>query len=78
MHIVHGIQMKYLFVFMMILGDMTPHREFRSLELMDDNYPKFVVSMDNFDFSRNGVVHKNIIYFISNLELLDKVEMVQE
>ena len=29
-----------------------------------DNFPKYVVSMDEFDFSRNGIKHKNIREFL--------------
>lgn len=38
-------------------------REFGSLLLIRDQYPKFVLSMDNNDFSQEGIVHKNIIDF---------------
>lgn len=39
-------------------------REFSGLEKIPDNYPKYVLSMDDFDFSRNGIQHKNIIKFL--------------
>jgi hypothetical protein len=39
-------------------------REFGSLLLIRDQYPKFVLSMDNNDFSQEGIVHKNIIDFL--------------
>ena len=29
-----------------------------------DNYPKFVLSLDDFDFSRDGIIHKNIIKWL--------------
>lgn len=32
--------------------------EFKNIE---DNYPKYVLSMDKFDFSQNGIIHKNVI-----------------
>ena len=41
-------------------------REFTSLEKIDDNYPKYVISMDEFDMSRNGIIHINIIDFLMN------------
>lgn len=34
---------------------------------IQDNYPKYVITMDKFDFSQNGIIHKNIIDW-----LLDK------
>lgn len=42
----------------------TIEREFRSLERIPDNFPKYVVSMDEFDFSRNGIEHMNIKDFL--------------
>ena len=39
-------------------------REFTSLEKIDDNYPKYVISIDEFDMSRNGIRHINIIDFL--------------
>ena len=39
-------------------------REFGNLERIQDNYPKYVVSGDLADLSRNGIIHKNIIKFL--------------
>lgn len=36
-------------------------REFRAFKDIDDNYPKYVLSMDKCDFSQNGIIHKNLI-----------------
>ncbi len=36
-------------------------REFGAFKGIDDNYPKYVLTMDKIDYSRNGVIHKNII-----------------
>ncbi len=45
-----------------ILSDETVvEREFGAYKKINDNYPKFVISMDKFDFSENGIIHKNII-----------------
>ena len=41
-------------------------REFGNLELIDDNYPKFVVSRDKTLLSRKGIRHVNIIDFLLN------------
>ena len=45
-------------------------REFGNLENIDDNYPKYVISSDIVDMSRNGIIHYNIIDF-----LLDRHEI---
>ncbi|MBD5485070.1 MAG: ATP-binding protein [Lachnospiraceae bacterium] len=39
-------------------------REFGAYKAVADNYPKYVISMDKFDFSRDGIVHKNVIAFL--------------
>ena len=39
-------------------------REFSVLERVQDNYPKFVLSMDEMDFSRNGIIHRPIADFL--------------
>ena len=39
-------------------------REFSVLELIPDNYPKYVLSMDEVDFSRNGIRHCRIEDFL--------------
>ena len=45
-----------------ILSDETViTREFNAYNKIEDNYPKYVLSMDKFDFSQNGIIHKNII-----------------
>lgn len=49
--------------------ESTRKREFGVYKLVNDNYPKFVLSLDSFDFSQQGIIHKNIIDFL--LEDLD-------
>ncbi len=39
-------------------------REFSALEQIPDNYPKFVLTMDDMDFSRNGICHRQIADFL--------------
>ncbi len=36
-------------------------REFYTYNNIQDNYPKYVISMDKLDMSQNGIIHKNII-----------------
>ena len=42
----------------------TIEREFGAYDGIADNYPKYVLSMDKFDMSRNGIIHRNIIDFL--------------
>ena len=47
------------------MGDeVTRDREFGVYKNIKDNFPKYVISMDKVDFSRDGVAHKNIIEFL--------------
>ena len=39
----------------------TEAREFGAYSGLEDNYPKYVISMDDLDYSKNGIIHKNII-----------------
>ena len=36
-------------------------REFGAFKNIEDNYPKYVITMDKFDFSQDGIIHKNVI-----------------
>ena len=44
----------------------TEDREYNSLELIKDNYPKYVLTTDFLIQKRNGIVHANIASFINN------------
>lgn len=52
------IQVAYL------INDHDRDREFGNLEKIADNYPKYVISGDLVDLSKNGIMHKNIIQFL--------------
>lgn len=61
-----GNEKIYVQVAYLLASSETIEREFTSLEKIDDNYPKYVISMDEFDMSRNGIKHINIIDFLMN------------
>lgn len=44
------------------------HREFDAYDSIRDNYPKYVVSMDEFDMSRDGIKRKNVINVLLTTE----------
>ena len=46
----------------------TEDREYRSLEQIKDNYPKYVATTDYLLQKRNGIKHINIIEFLKNCE----------
>ena len=35
--------------------------EFGAFKTIENNYTKYVLTMDKFDFSQNGIIHKNVI-----------------
>lgn len=39
-------------------------REFGAFIDVPDNFPKYVISFDKMDFSRDGIIHKNVIDFL--------------
>ena len=41
--------------------DKVIDREFGAYKGIEDNYPKYVFSMDKHDFSQDGIIHKNVI-----------------
>lgn len=57
-------KIKYYQVTYLLASESTIEREFKVLEKINDNYPKYVLSLDEFDFSRNGIEHKNIKTFL--------------
>ena len=56
----------YIQVAYLLASQETIEREFSPLEEIKDNYPKYVISMDEFDMSRNGIKHINIVDFLTN------------
>lgn len=55
---------EYYKVSYLLASEETVNREFGAFRGIDDNYPKYVLSLDEFDFSRNGYIHKNIKTFL--------------
>lgn len=51
----------YIQVAYILADDSVIEREFGAYKGIDDNYPKYVLTMDKFDFSQNGIIHKNLI-----------------
>ncbi|MBR4170173.1 MAG: ATP-binding protein [Kiritimatiellae bacterium] len=43
-------------------------REFSVLEQIRDNYPKYVLSMDEMNFSRDGIIHRPIDEFLLDVQ----------
>jgi len=54
----------YVQVSYLLASDETMEKEFSVLETIPDNYPKYVVTMDEIDRGRNGIKHMNIRDFL--------------
>ena len=54
----------YLQVSYLLAAPETIEREFGVYQNIRDNYPKYVLSLDEFDMSRNGIIHQNIRDFL--------------
>ena len=56
----------YIQVAMSIANIETLNREFNIFKKIKDNYPKYLFSIDPLPQTKEGIIHKNIIDFISN------------
>ena len=59
-----GDERLYLQVAYLMPTAETREREFGSLLTVPDQYSKMVLSMDRFDFSQNGIVHRYLPEFL--------------
>ena len=48
----------------------TEEREYRPLEKIKDNYPKYLLTMDRLLQKRNGIIHANIVDFLAEGKLI--------
>lgn len=61
------MEYSYIQVAMTILNSReTEDREYRALEMIKDNYPKYVMTTDYLLQNRNGIKHVNILNFMQN------------
>lgn len=63
----HG-QKLYVQVTYLLASPETVNREFGAYDSIRDNFPKYVVSLDEFDMSRDGIKHMNIRDFLMKPE----------
>ncbi|WP_295149897.1 ATP-binding protein [uncultured Peptoniphilus sp.] len=59
-----GEIISYFQISYLMENEKTREREFGVYDLIKDNYPKYVLSMDKLDFSQKGIIHKNIVDFL--------------
>ena len=58
----------YIQVAYLLASEETIQREFGVYERVRDNYPKYVLTLDEFDMSRDGIKHRNIRDFLLEKE----------
>lgn len=61
---IKGQQKEYYQVAYYLYDQKVIDREFGAFREIPDNYPKYVLSFDKMDFSRDGIIHKNVIDFL--------------
>ena len=54
----------YIQVAYLLASEDTIEREFGVYDRVRDNFPKYVITLDEFDMSRNGIKHRNIRDFL--------------
>ena len=67
--ILRNNEMRYSYVqvaYTIALSKETEDREYRPLESIKDNYPKYVATADSLLQQRNGIVHINLVDFMKN------------
>ncbi len=65
-----GDEYRYVQVAMTIMNNDTEEREYKPFAMIRDNYPKYLLTVDTLLQKRDGVIHKNIVEFISENENL--------
>ena len=51
-------------------SDEVLKREFDAFKAINDNYPKYVITMDKIDYSQNGIKHINLEDFLLNDDII--------
>lgn len=59
-------KIKYIQVSLYLNSEETINREFGAYKSIQDNYPKYVISLDDVDISTNGIKHLNVFDFLLN------------
>ncbi|SFE52386.1 ATP-binding protein [Trichococcus pasteurii] len=62
--VMDGKDRAYYQVAYLLADEKVIQREFGAFDSVNDHFPKYVLSFDKFDFSRNGIKHMNIIKFL--------------
>lgn len=56
--------LEYYQVALSVTDENTFDRELSSLRAVRDNFPKYLITLDTIDFSKEGIIHKNLVDFL--------------
>ncbi|WP_303737186.1 ATP-binding protein [Methanobrevibacter millerae] len=59
----------YIQVSYLLASEETIEREFKPLKSIKDNYPKYVITMDDINMSHEGIIHLNLVDFLLGDEI---------
>jgi hypothetical protein len=59
----------YIQVSYLLTSEETIEREFKPLKSINDNYPKYVITMDDINMSHGGIIHLNLVDFLLGEEI---------
>ena len=60
----------YIQVSYLLASEETIEREFKPLKNIPDNYPKYVITLDEGVMSHEGIIHLNLIDFLRDNETI--------
>ena len=61
-------EIKYIQVSLTVSDENTYERELSAFDEIKDNYPKYLITLDKLDYSKNGIIHLNLIDFLNKEE----------
>ena len=61
-------EIKYIQVSLTVSDEKTYEREMSAFDEIKDNYPKYLITTDRLDYSKNGIIHLNLFEFLNKDE----------
>ena len=61
-------EIKYIQVSLTVGDEKTYEREMSAFDEIKDNYPKYLITTDKLDYSKNGIIHLNLFEFLNKDE----------
>lgn len=62
-------QVNYVQVAYLLADDRVIEREYGAFLPINDNFPKYVITLDKINFSRDGIIHRNMIDFLMSEDI---------